>query len=390
VYTGEKQYSGTGRNRQTINIVKPLNSYHAVPATLDGLVPKGGEIIQAAADLKYLSNYWNLFGQYSKYEVYFDGKFSQVLVKTRTGDKIVGASTRTKTNGALILLPPLDLETDKFVKYSEKDGPQWTKEALKLGHKLLEAILEIDTLLKSDQELTPPPDWTQASEWRLPSESLFESKIAKVNSQIKQLRNTKTELLGHLWAEGSFRRLLYEKGKPLESAVIDSLRLLSFTAQPFRDSHSEFDAVFICEEGRFLGEVEGKDNKSVNIDKLSQLERNLSEDFAKEEVTEYAKGVLFGNAQRLTPLKERGDFFTEKCIKGAARLKAALIRTPDLFPVVRYIRESRDKDFAAKCRQAILACEGAIVVFPSPPNRAKSEIAVAESKTDSTSDANAV
>src|SRR5207245_1319034 len=109
------------------------------------------------------------------------------------------------------------------------------------------------------------------------------------------------------------------------------------SAVPFAESDSEFDVIFESPEGRCLGEVEGKDTKAINIDKFSQLERNLQEDFAREGVTEYAKGVLFGNAERLKPPAERGHAFTGKCITAAKRVHAALVRTADLFDPVRYL-----------------------------------------------------
>src|SRR5439155_24203874 len=111
---------------------------------------------------------------------------------------------------------------------------------------------------------------------------------------------------------------------------------------PFVGGDSEFDVVFHAPEGRCLGEVEGKDAKAINIDKLSQLERNLQEDFARDEVTEFAKGVLFGNAERLKPPAQRGEAFTEKCISAAKRACIALVRTSDLFDPVRYLRTHPD------------------------------------------------
>jgi len=114
--------------------------------------------------------------------------------------------------------------------------------------------------------------------------------------------------------------------------------------------------------------VEGKDNKAINVDKISQLERNLHEDFARDQVTEYAKGVLFGNAYRLLPPNERGDFFTDKCTSAAARVKVALVRTPDLFPSAKYLKEHPDdKAYASECREAIFYAGGTVVVFPDPP-----------------------
>ena len=179
--------------------------------------------------------------------------------------------------------------------------------------------------------------------------------VWKVNEYLKK------QLIDDTWIKG----LLYESGKPLEKAIIEALKILEFKVDTFDDGDSEFDVVFTSKEGRFLGEAEGKDNKAINIDKHSQLERNLSEDFEKNDSNKYAKGVLFGNAERLKPLDTRGDFFTKKCITASKRIKTALIKTTDLFSVVKKIKETRDKTFAEKCRLAILNTEGNIVNFPS-------------------------
>jgi hypothetical protein len=160
---------------------------------------------------------------------------------------------------------------------------------------------------------------------------------------------------------------LYEQGKPLESAVLEAMRLFGFDAQPFSNGESEFDGVFQSPEGRCLGEVEGRDNRPINIDKFSQLERNLQEDFAREEITEHAKGVLFGNAFRLMPINERGEFFTAKCLSASKRINAALVRTPDLFAPARYLKETPDDAYAEACRKAIFNTAGNVVSFPPPP-----------------------
>jgi hypothetical protein len=142
---------------------------------------------------------------------------------------------------------------------------------------------------------------------------------------------------------------------------------LGFSAEGHRDAESEFDAVFTSPEGRFLGEVEGKDNKAVNIDKMSQLERNLQEDFAKDGVSAFAKGVLFGNAHRLELPSKRAAGFTDKCLTAASRLGVALVHTADLFEAARYLSDHTDDAYAASCRQAIFAAHGTVVEFPKPP-----------------------
>lgn len=153
-----------------------------------------------------------------------------------------------------------------------------------------------------------------------------------------------------------------------ESAVLEALRIFEFRAENYKDPESEVDVLFVDPDGeQLLGEAEGKNDKAVNIDKLDQLNRNVQEEFAKRSDTKYSKGVLFGNAFRLTPLTERGEYFTDKCKAGAARLGFALVRTPDLFPVAKYLKENRDPDFARKCRAEILNTSGKVVVFPPIP-----------------------
>ncbi len=101
---------------------------------------------------------------------------------------------------------------------------------------------------------------------------------------------------------------------------------------------------------------------------LTGNKRNIQEDFARDEVSEHAKGLLFGNAFRLSPVNERAKFFTEKCVSAAKRVGAALIRTPDMFGPAKYLKEnSLDTDYAEKCRKAIFIAAGDVVIFPIPP-----------------------
>ena len=94
---------------------------------------------------------------------------------------------------------------------------------------------------------------------------------------------------------------------------------------------------------------------------------NIHEDYSREEVTDIAKGVLIGNAFRLLPIEDRGEFFTEKCITSANRTNTALVKSTDLFFVAKYLTYKKDKVFAKKCRNAILKTTG-IVTFPPISN----------------------
>ena len=366
-YTGEKRFSGTGRSRVATNIVAEISSYEAVP-NMKSVSAKSGKGIRLEKDATYLGPYWKEFSDYSPYEVEIEGDFKKTLLKSRAGDRTLGAAIHGK-HGALLFLPPLRYDTDMFVRYDGRSKKSfWTDEALNFGKRLVAALAALADVLKRSTQATPAPMWTIDSKYRLAEEAEIESTISACAKQIAEKQTRKAALETQLQEAGNLRRLLFEQGRPLESAILEALRLFGFHADPFTNGESEFDAVFVGPEGRCLGEAEGKDNKPINVDKFSQLERNIQEDFAREEVTDYAKGVLFGNAFRLLPLTERGNFFTDKCISAAHRACAALVRTPDLFAPAKYLKENpSDTEYAGQCRESIFTSKGEVVIFPVPP-----------------------
>lgn len=149
--------------------------------------------------------------------------------------------------------------------------------------------------------------------------------------------------------------------------------MLGFTASSYRDADSEFDVVFTCDEGRLLGEAEGKDNKPINIDKLRQLSMNIHEDLSRDEVSSPAKGVLFGNGYRLSDPKDRELQFTDKCLISSKGSSIALVTTSSLYTVSKFLTDQRDDFYARKCRQAILTGIGVVVFPPLPENGADNE-----------------
>jgi len=118
--------------------------------------------------------------------------------------------------------------------------------------------------------------------------------------------------------------------------------------------------------------VEGKDSSAINISKLQQLERNIQEDFSKDHVEEYAKGILFGNPSRLTIPQERGTLFTTKAISAAKRSGFALVHTPDLFRIVQYLKTKKDTAYSKKIRMCFAKTKGEVILFPPLP-KSKSE-----------------
>lgn len=361
--TGRREFSGTGRSRVTTRLVEVATSYNSIPLRLQGLVPKGGTEISVLTDVGPLAIYWNEFGSSSEYQVYFDPAGVEPVLGTKKREKVVGALFRSKGGGVLVFLHPLKWDAAALT-YTRGDSTFWRKEGIAFGNRLIRGLLAASNALRREGKRTPVPEWAIDQRYSLPTEELIKAEVGQVDREAAALAERRQQLQRQVDEAAELRALLFETGRPLEVAVLKALRVLGFTAGPYRDGESEFDAIFTSPEGRFLGEAEGKDTRAVNIDKMSQLERNLQEDFAKEDVTAFAKGVLFGNAYRLEAPEKRGAAFTDKCVTAAERLRVALVRTPDLFEPARYLSEHNDDPYAASCRQAILAAQGTVVEFP--------------------------
>ncbi len=383
VDSGERTYSGTGKNRQTTRIVNPSSNYLMLPTFSESVVPSHGTAMKLTdKGNPILQSYWKEFAASSEYQVILEGLKVTPLLSTSAGDKPVSCHfTLGPGPGRIVALPTLkDYDDDPadLDVLSSTDHLEWDKTDKRFGQRLLTALLHIDDVIRQSGVATPPPSWVAEDIYALEKERELRTAILKAERQVEIATTKKAKLSEELAHEGQLRRLLFETGKPLESAILEALALLGFSAQQFQNADSEFDVVFVSAEGRFIGEAEGKDNKQVNIDKLRQLEMNIQEDLAREDVTEPAHGVLFGNACRLQPVAERSpDFFTEKCVKSAARTGTSLVRTIDLFFAARHAKESADSAFAAQCRRAILEQRGGVVQFPEVPVRTSQDQAEA-------------
>jgi hypothetical protein len=363
-YTGEKE-PGTGQGRgRGVALVARVSSYDQV-SYITSVEAKSGTEMKLTKEGAYLASYWKEFGASSRYEAFIQGKFTHTVLTTKQGGKIVAAAVQER--GWLLFLPPLRYDEGRFLKETEYGELQWTAEAQKFGKRLVQTIVALADTLAAGSATTPPPEWAQGSAYETTEESELRNSLDKVSKGIARLEQKRTVLQQQYIAAGTLRHLLYEQGKPLEDAVRQALNLFGFEAMAFQQDDSEFDVVFESIEGRFLGEVEGKDNRAIDNDKLRQLEQNIQEDFSREDVNEHAKGVLFGNPERLIDPSKRGQAFTSKCIRNAQRAGVALVRTADLFEPARYLRTYPDPDYAKACREAIFATSGAVVEFPTPP-----------------------
>lgn len=366
VDTGDREYSGTGRNQKVTTIVDKYSNYRSIPAELGPQKSTGSAMKLSTRGTRALAPYWEEFEKHSRYRVILGGPNIPDCIVTRTGEIPVGAMYRSKSSaGTMLVLPDIEFYPKDFL--SKSDGRiEWTDTAEQFAARMVATVVALDSALRGQGELTPVPEWAAAEEFVLERERTIRTQLLEAERKLGQVQRHKEELMDQMNGTGAYRCLLFEKGEPLEKAIVAALTLLGFSAATFRNSDSEFDVVFESDEGRLIGEAEGKDNKAVNVEKLRQLSMNIQEDLESEDVSSPAKPVLFGNALRLRPLSERGEPFTEKCKNAAPLSSTALVFTPDLFFVVQYLLANEDENYARECRKTLLDTVGR-VTFPKRP-----------------------
>jgi len=384
--TGEKKVEGTARSPRITRVVAQVSSWDCLPITLPHSAAASGSLMKILPKAKIIASYWRQFGSLSSYQVRFDqpeeGSHWRPLVST--GASRVAALLGTfKGGGHVLFLPPCQLTDESDgdqIEYEEEhddedeleeaststDDPAQSDLFRQRSLRLVEEILAIDAHLKGDGRPTPPPSWAGAAEYSTPRMNAAMEAVTDADARLLALHLERETAATDYEQARLLQELLYGKGTPLELAVLRALRLMGFDAEQYSDAENEFDAVFSYSDTRMLGEAEGRDNSPIAVDKITQLCNNLDADFAREDVLDYAKGVLFGNPQRLLPPSQRTLDFTQKCRSIAERRGIALVLTPSMFAPAAYLEHTQDKAYAQACREAICSTSGAIVQFPAP------------------------
>jgi hypothetical protein len=362
VDTGKREYSGTGRNRHTTRLLGDISNYEIIPFKLRDVRNSEGKLFRNCKNTDLVQPIIDCFEGDIKYLVHYElSDGLEPLLLTRDGSKVVASILRSKGN--IFFLPFPQTEWEEML-VGDTGEEVWNQSANELSSKFIKSLVVVHQKLQSLSDFTPTPDWAKENRYRLRRERDLENSILETESKIDDLKFESAKRNAALDEYLALKELLFGKGKKLEEQVGIALGLLGIKASGYSDGDSEFDLVFSLEGKRFIGEVEGKDGSAIDINKFSQLERNIHEELAKSESDEPAIGILFGNAFRLLEPEKRKDFFTAKVIASAKRNGTRLVKTSDLFNIANHIRDTGDIDYAASCRAALVSQVGKIVEFP--------------------------
>lgn len=223
------------------------------------------------------------------------------------------------------------------------------------NEKLINTLVKCVNSFLNATEITPPPNWIE--EFNLPGENTIDKTINSIQEDIDKLQLKKEEAQNQKSEIVKFKKMLYEQGSELELVIIDAFRLFGFNAENRKLADLEHDIIFHSEEGKGIAEIEGKNNDSIHVGKMDQLNRAVDEDFELTE--EFAHGILIGNHFRFKKPDDRGEPFTNKVKIIAEKKRFGLLTTTEIYKAVSYILEHPSNDeFKRKCREAILTSEG--------------------------------
>lgn len=366
--TGETKTSGTGKNAKVTRLVNLTSNYTFLPGNIK-FDDTSGTKFKSVGGAGYTDELIKTCGENTDYFARITANILKPLFITERGNHIVGGYVKRQKGGLALILPKTNFcHNEDFYSQGAIYSSQvkWSEEGHSYGNRYLAGLVKIIRGITADNEINQQPDWIASS-------STFDTQEEiKISKEIELLENQAQELVGLIAAKrlkaaelGKFKGLLFLSGKPLEVLVRQAFEIIGFEVKHFQDAQSEFDAVLNYQETEILVEVEGKDNKAIDISKMRQLESNIQEHFALDGTIDYAKGVLVGNPMRKIPLSERTISFTEKCIKSANRTNVALLQSAELFRAVRAILDGASSDYNEACCEAILTGVGQ-VSLPNP------------------------
>lgn len=224
--------------------------------------------------------------------------------------------------------------------------------------KLLSTLISCAKKHLTKHETTPPPNWI--SDYKIKGEEEIDKDIDELNQKLEDILILKQGLENKKAELTKYKSLLFEQGPELENIVIEAFKLFGFKAENRKLDDLEHDVVFESIEGKGIAEIEGKDNDSIHIQKLDQLNRAVDEDF--ELTGKYPQGILIGNHYRFSKPSTRKEPFSEKVHIVARKKNFGLLSTVEIYQaVVKIIENPQDQTFKTKCRINLLKTTGDII-----------------------------
>ncbi len=146
--TGERRYSGTGRNQKVTRMVDEFDLLSAIPGEDSGLIKSGGKRVIVEGDGS-LSRLLRDYKDFIRYTAVISKPSGNIIARATGTDRAIASVHRGATGGYLVLLPTFDFmamsdssDTDEDQDEEEDldDDEGWLPEAQSFQYDLVSAI----------------------------------------------------------------------------------------------------------------------------------------------------------------------------------------------------------------------------------------------------------
>lgn len=337
VYTGDAEYSGTGKNARRTNIVAEFDMYSFLPVKIKP-THVTGEKMEICNKPPYSDFFKKTLG-FNYYNAFFDAPASSTLLRIPDSNKAL-AAVYEHENGKIIFLPQ---------PYSEEEysnATTWKKDA----RNYLDALFELNHKLSSKLDEYVMPQWTE--DFSILDELSEQKKIEQDLEKLKRLELKIEKQRKSLECLQRYKTLVCSSGSVLEEIVKTVLLELGFVLSKAEKGRSDIIAKY--EDTGIVAEIKGV-SKSAAEKHAAQLEKWVSQYI--EDNGNAPKPLLIVNGFCDVPVFDRNeDVFPHQMLKYCEARGHALITTTQLLCL--YIEIQQNPECKTERINELLSCVG--------------------------------
>lgn len=329
-HTGEKQFSGTGKNRVTTNIVNQIDLLSILPQKLNVTEAKGSNIDCRASEP--FKSFFTTNKKHFQYEAYFNQTTGSPLYFVKGTDRAVGSYLKIE-NGNLLFIPTFADDDDEDLQKGFIDS----------------VIVLVDELKRSTGDFEQP-SWSK--EFILPDETEKNKQLDVLEKELASILEKINQQKEEIYMIEGYKILFTGSGRALEIQVAKVFEELGFNVEeglPGRD-----DLIISWKDKVSVVEVKGV-SKSAAEKHAAQLEKWVSTYFESNDLM--PKGILVVNAFKDVVLDKRvEDDFPSQMITYSEKRDHCLISGLQLLCL--YIDCLKNPEKKEECLNELLNTNG--------------------------------
>jgi hypothetical protein len=354
VDTGQRQHSGTGRNRHTTIMVSEMKLLSVLPFNLRTEAAETRELELRIGEP--FATFWRACDYRFQTSAILKEPFGETTLVIKGTESVAGSIARVE-RGSVIVLPEGLLypakngeEDEEEDDGQEEEGTDGKSEPHPWDVELLDALFDLVRALRSESGDFEQPEWSR--EYLLPGEEEAAGEVRKASSRLAEAQKELDDAQRLLALREQRKTLLTGTGRALEALVEEALGALGFEVEEGRPGRT--DRVAHLGKQTAVLEVKGL-AKSAGEKDAAQLEKWVNEHFIEQ--GEMAKGILVTNGWRDRPPEKRNQpVFPDQMLKYAQARGHCLISSMQLLGA--WLDADEHPKKAKAIANSILKCVG--------------------------------